>query len=386
MNFNFSFKRLAVFFGILIGIYLIFSGYCVYTSINNGLFISQGLKEKYKKNSSKKKNQHVIGIISPSRKGEMQQALMLQQSAEKVGQLSYVFAMNDLDMDAFLPAKYVNNLIIKTMDLLFQTDFHLVMSFHVNSSLSEPNIMYISVPKNYLLNGKLEEFSTLQNYNNFIDINLLNSKEEMMGELLGKKVKSGYGLVGIPANKYKTSNHQNLIFFGSLWGRKSDKLYGAIKELSKKDYMYFIRHPLVLLPPEYSQKFAEPAPKLLDLQKTLNKYGIALCLHSAYHIESGIPSNRIFEIISSGAIAISDKNPFVIKYFGDNVLYFDHTLSKKEIVTQIDNHISWIRNHPIEAERMARNAHQVIQDNFTTEAFILDVIKFFKEQVIKDPI
>lgn len=377
------FKKLSIFFSILLGIYIIFSGYCVYNSVSNGLFISQALKNQYKNNLSKKENQYVIGIIAPARKGEMQQAFMLQESAEKMGQLSYVFAMNDPDMKLFLPAKYINELIIKVMDYLFKTDFHLVMSFHVNVSLSEPNIMYISVPKNYLLNGKLEKFSTIKNYNNFIDINLINTKKEMMGELLGKKVQSGYGLVGIPANEYKASNRQKLIFFGSLWGRKSDELYGAIKELAKQDYMYFIKHPLVLLPNSYSQKFTESAYGLRNLQKTLNQYGIAICAHSHYHIKAKIPSSRIFEIISSGAIAISDKNPFVMKYFGNNVLYFDQNLPKEEIFNQINNHVIWVQTHPKEAEEMARNAHKIIQDNFTTERFILDVIMLFKEKVIK---
>ncbi len=377
------FKKILIFAVILLSIYLVFSGYCIYNSVSNGLFISQELKNQYRNNLPKKENQHIIGIISPSRQGEMQQALMLQESAEKMGQLSYVFAMNDQDMKLFLPAKYINELIIKVMDYLFKTDFHLVMSFHVNISLSEPNIMYISVPKNYLLDGRLEKFSTVQNYNNFIDINLINTKKEMMGELLGKKVQSGYGLVGIPANEYKTSDRQKLIFFGSLWGRKSDELYGAIKELAKKDYMYFIKHPLVLLPSKYSQKFTELAPGLQNLQNTLNKYGIAVCVHSNYHIKAKIPSSRIFEIISSGAIAISDKNPFVMKYFGDNVLYFDQNLSKEEIFNQINDHVIWVQTHPKEAEEMARNAHKIIQDNFTTERFILDVIKFYEEKVFK---
>lgn len=382
MKLKYSLKNLFIFFGILLSIYLIFSGYCVYDSIKNGLFISPALREKYKNNLPKKTDQYVIGIISPARKGEMQQALMIQASAEKTGQLTYVFAMNDMDMNTFLPAKYVNEIIIKIMDYLFETDFHLVMSFHVNTSLSEPNIMYISVPKNYLLDGRLEKFPTIKNYNHFIDINLINTKEEMMSELLGREVKSGYGLVGIPANEYKISNHQNLVFFGSLWGRKTDGLYAAIKELSKKDYMYFIRHILVLMDSDHPQKFTETAKDLSELQKILNKYGIAICVHSHYHVEAGIPSSRIFEIISSGAIAISDKNPFVIKYFGDNVLYFDPSLSKEEIFEQIDTHVNWIRKHPKEAEEMARKAHKIIQDNFTTEKFIEDVIKFYKLKLL----
>lgn len=382
INLKEAILKLSVFLGILITIYLAFSIYAVSSSLSSGLIISPALKSHFETHKAKKQGQHVMGIITPNRRGEMQQAQMVQEAAEKMGQLSYIYGFNDLDMNLFIPAKYINEFIIKYLDYKYRTDFHLVMSFHVNLSLSEPNIMYISVPKKYLLNGKLEKFPTIANYSNFLDINLLNSNEEMMTELLNKKVKSAFGLVGVPASLYKTSNHQNLVLFGSLWGRKSDGFYKAVNMLAAKDYMYFIKNPLLLLSSNSPQKFTENANGPDGLQKTLNKYGIALCIHSDYHNKAGIPSSRIFEIISSGAIAISDRNPFVVKYFGNNILYFDPHQSAEIIFKQIDDHVNWIRQNPKEAEKMARNAHKIIQDNFTTERFVEDAINFYS--VIKE--
>jgi hypothetical protein len=365
--------RLAIFLAIFLAVYLGFSFYAVYSSLSGRLYISPDLKNE----SIKKDNQYVIGIITPNRRGEMQQALMVKEAAEQMGQLTYVYGVNDLDMNLFLPAKFINELIIRYLDYKYKTNFHLVMSFHVNLSLKEPNIMYISVPKKYLLDGKLDQFQTIRNYSNFLDINLLNTKEEMMGQLLDKKVRSAYGLVGVPANSYKTSNRQNLVLFGSIWGRKTDGFYMALNKLAAQDYMYFIKNPLLLLSINSQQKFTENARGLKGLQEVLNKYGMGLCAHSRYHNEAGIPSSRIFEIISSGAIAISDKNPFVMKYFGDNVLYFDPNLSADEIFKTIDGHVKWVRENPEKAEEMARRAHQVIQDNFTTEKFVEDSINFY---------
>ena len=126
-------------------------------------------------------------------------------------------------------------------------------------------------------------------------------------------------------------------------------------------------------------KFSEPAEGLKPLQERLNQYGIGLCAHSRYHVKAGIPSSRIFEIISSGALAISDMNPFVIRFFGDNVFYFDQTASAEDIYKQIDSHVRWAQTHPKEADQMARNAHKILQDHFTTEKFVEDMINIFKK-------
>lgn len=367
-------KKLLIFIAILFSIYLLFSLSCVILSIKNGLTLSSNLKQL------KSKDQYVIGIISPVRRGERQQALMIQKSAEKIGQQSYVYAFNDLDMNLFIPAKYMNYLVIKLLDFYFKTDFHLIMSFHINVPVPEPSIMYISVPMNYIVQlKKLEAFPDIYNYNKFLDINLINSNQGIMEKLLDKKVDSTYAIVGIPANSYKPSDRQKLLMFGSIWGRKTEEFYSALIDLAEKDYMYFLKSPFLFFKFNSNQKFTEEAKTPEDLQNLLNKYGIGLCIHSKFHNESGIPSNRIFEIISSGAIAISDKNPFVVEYFGDNILYFNPNLSKEEIVKQIDNHVMWIKTHPKEADIMARNAHKIIQDKFTTEKFIGNLIGFYKK-------
>ena len=145
--------------------------------------------------------------------------------------------------------------------------------------------------------------------------------------------------------------------------------------LSKQDYMYFIKHRFLVLDDEDKQKFVEPAKNLQDLQKRLNQYGVGLCLHSHYHNKVGIPSSRIFEIISSGAVAISDKNPFVERFFGDNILYLDQTASSEEIFKQVDDHMQWLRDHPLGAEEKSRNAHNILQKSFSTEIFVKNILE-----------
>jgi spore maturation protein CgeB len=139
--------------------------------------------------------------------------------------------------------------------------------------------------------------------------------------------------------------------------------------------MFFIRHNFLLLGLNDTQNFSEEAEGLSGLQERLNQYGIGLCVHSKYHVNAGVPSSRIFEIISSGAIAISDMNPFVIDNFGDNVLYFDSSLSAEEIYKQINSHVKWVQNNPVEAAIKAKMAHKILEKNFTTERFVKEMIE-----------
>lgn len=375
-----NFKKLFLFLALIIGIYLLFSIGTVAYSLYSGLMVSPNLKAQIWNNKSKDNNKYVIGIMSPFRGGEFNQAVMVKQAAEKLGHSVYVYVFNDLDMELFTPAKYINGLLLKVIDFIYKTDFHLAMSFHVNIHVSDPKIMYISVPEDYLIERKkLEIYPDVYKYSNFLDINLLNQTTGIMNDILKRPVNSAYGLVGIPANDFHDSERQRLVMFGSLWGRNADNFYQAINKLATQNYMYFIKHPQLLLGVNHPQQFTKPAPNLDALQKTLNEYGIALCTHSRFHVQAGIPSSRIFEIISSGAIAISDKNPFVVKYFGDNVLYFDSQATSEEIFSQIDQHVRWVQTHKAEAEQKARNAHKILQDNFTTEKFVQDMIDFYKK-------
>jgi hypothetical protein len=377
MNIKQGFINLAKYISLVTIIYIVFSFIFVLINIHDDLYISPDLKKDFWHVRVKKPNQAIIAIISPTRPGELSQSIMIRETAEKMGHLVYGYSFNDKDMDLFLPAKYMNELLLYVLNYVFKPDLHLAMSFHVNIDLPEPKIMYISIPPAYFIDRVKDQYPMVVDYNSFLDINLLNSDEDWLSFMLNKKIKRYKAIVGIPANQYRSSNRKKLLLFGSLWGRNASAMYQAIKELARQDYMFFVRHKLLLLGLNEPQNFADDAEGLNALQIRLNQYGIGLCIHSKYHVAAGIPSNRIFEIISSGAIAISDKNPFVEKYFADNVLYFDQTKSAEEIYNQIDAHVKWVQQHPDQAEIMAQKAHKILQENFTTEHFIQDLMNKF---------
>jgi len=367
MNLKYGLINLYRFFVALIIIYVIYSACIVSYSIYKNLRIPQVLKAQIF--SSSEKRGKTIALMVPDRAGEVQQAEMIMKVAEKKGIAVYSYIFNDNYLKIFLPAKYLNSLIIYILNWLLRPDLHFAISYHINFYLPSPKIMYMSVPEQYFIT-KYPDYPEVRDYDNFIDINLMNSKGGWLHKVLNKRVNSKLGIIGVPENLYKTSARQKLLYYGSLWGRGTNDILGALQELIKQDYMYVIEDSNITFDEKYLPKLAARASSFDSLEDRLNQYGIGLCIHSRFHNEAAIPSSRIFEIISSGAIAISDKNPFVIKYFGENVLYFDQTLSQEEIFSQINAHVKWIRSHPQEAEIMARRAHQIVMDNFTTEKFM----------------
>lgn len=367
-----GFSNLFKFLTALIGVYFVFGVVFGIASVYMGLDIPKSLEKKsYKR---------LFAIVSPNRMGEKQQAQMVQKAAEKMGHEVYIYIFDDSLAEFFLPVRYISNFALNYLNKKYKPDFHLAMSFHINISIPDPKTMYISVPPIFFRDKVLNYYKEIKNYDDFIDINLINTKEDWLGKLLHRKVKRHSGIVGVPENIYKISDRQGLLLFGTLWGRNSSNFNKAIQLLAKEDYMYFLKSRSLTLEPELAQQFAENAEGLEALQERLNHYGIGLCVHSKFHLQEGVPSSRIFEIISSGAIAITDKNPFIEKHFGDSVLYYDHKASAEEIFHQIDKNVKWVLSHKKEAEKKAHKAHNIFLKNFTTEKFTSDMLKIFPKQ------
>ncbi len=109
--------------------------------------------------------------------------------------------------------------------------------------------------------------------------------------------------------------------------------------------------------------------------KAIQKHGIYLLAHSDSHILSGTPSLRIFEATAANAVVISDKHPFVIEHFGDNVLYFDQTADAETMYKQVKAHYDWIKANPEKAKAMAAKAHQIFLEKFTLEKDLIRIAK-----------
>ncbi|MEK6733783.1 MAG: glycosyltransferase [Pseudomonadota bacterium] len=117
--------------------------------------------------------------------------------------------------------------------------------------------------------------------------------------------------------------------------------------------------------------------------EAINKAGIYLLTHSDLHIEAGVPTYRLFEALAANVIIISDKHPFVIKNFGDNILYYDQYADSNTMYTQVKAHYDWIKASPEEAKLKAKNAHQIFLDNFTIEKDLPRIAKMHEFALIQ---
>jgi hypothetical protein len=98
----------------------------------------------------------------------------------------------------------------------------------------------------------------------------------------------------------------------------------------------------------------------------IRESGIALCIHSPEHLRCGLPTMRIWEAVSAGAVVITDAAEVGRAHFGDNLLYIDPQ-SGHDVVDQVAKHVEWVRRHPAEADRIARQAHAIFDKKYCLE-------------------
>lgn len=114
----------------------------------------------------------------------------------------------------------------------------------------------------------------------------------------------------------------------------------------------------------------------------LNVYrnaGIGLALDRPDFAADDLPSNRIFEIAASGAVALASDIPLIRDAFGDAVLYIDPSVPPRALSWQIERHVRCIADNPDRAEEMSRRAHEVFRQRFALERLLPNVLNLHHE-------
>jgi glycosyltransferase involved in cell wall biosynthesis len=110
----------------------------------------------------------------------------------------------------------------------------------------------------------------------------------------------------------------------------------------------------------------------------IKKCGICLVLSSHHHIEDSVCSNRLFEGLAAGVPIISDKNPFIYMWFGDNIFYIDNS-SPDVSVKQIQEYINYIKNYPDETREKIQNCRKIFCDNFLMDKQLSQIVENVKQ-------
>jgi hypothetical protein len=107
-----------------------------------------------------------------------------------------------------------------------------------------------------------------------------------------------------------------------------------------------------------------------SVQRKYAANGIGLCLLSEDHCRDDVVSNRVFEVASVGAIAISSDMPWLRRHFGDSLYYVDQSLPLPYLVRQILLRREEIYRDPQAAIEKARRAREIFERHFAAEVLL----------------
>jgi hypothetical protein len=167
-----------------------------------------------------------------------------------------------------------------------------------------------------------------------------------------------------------------IVYFGTNWDRRAPQLF----ELLDSKGILRIHGPTQSWP-DGLRSYAGPLPfDGIGPQKTYCECGIGLVLLSADHLRDDVVTNRIFEISSVGAVAICPDIPWIRKWFGDSVFYFDPFRRWEDIAARIIEIHEYCKAHPHDAAKMGNNARAIFEKNFPEELMLLNAVNYHKEK------
>lgn len=248
------------------------------------------------------------------------------------------------------------------------------------------NIVYLNMSRDDLFNayGRFQKrWSHLEDYDAYADLyTLSNGQNKLLQDIIDS---SGRRKPIIPLylsqlkTSYKKPDFYKALISGSLWGcsRGSLRIKLALKKLAEDNMLDAIGLPeFEYLGDHYKGRMEHYGNILHSIIKQHQKYGISLIIHNQEHRLDGIPTSRISESVSSGAIIISDRNKFLERYFSDEVLFIDIDQGEDEIYYQIKNHIEWIKSNPDQAQEMSERAFNIFNEHFTIEKQMQNLFDF----------
>jgi hypothetical protein len=288
-----------------------------------------------------------------------------------LGNNCYIFNYNHLNTELY--SHYIST-VQKLLNYFINPDF--ILYLYPEMLPQESNhIKYGAFDISHitqLLKLKNFDFTWISYYDGFI---VYGDNKEWFNEVMNRlskpnlKVTKNYLFDYYPsmyATEYKQSNKTKLLYSGSNWDeRRGSEHYKEIyKLLDHMDYfeVYGPERSWGFLKNSYQGMIIDPR-----LIQKMQEAGIAMLFHSDSHLEYGIPSKRIFEAASAGNVIISDKNPFIIREFGDCVYYIDPDQEPQKVADDIDAIVQLVRKNPKLANTKAKCVHDIFMQKFSLE-------------------
>lgn len=163
-----------------------------------------------------------------------------------------------------------------------------------------------------------------------------------------------------------------IAYFGTNWDKRRSRMF---RVLSREDGIV-IGGPRESWPDLESKSYCGELP--FDGDSVQAKYaecGVGLCLLSDKHFRGDVVSNRVFEVASVGALAISCDTPWLREHFGDSLYYVDQRLPDPQLLKQILAAREEMYRDPAAALQRAAHARQVFERKFCGEVLLENAVE-----------
>ncbi|MDR2420285.1 MAG: hypothetical protein LBD40_03190 [Puniceicoccales bacterium] len=327
-------------------------------------YISERLCNVLTKHADKRQIPHALtrprmAIVTRPSIGEIQWAIRMSIAAENLGW--EWFLIDDLQDSKWIP--YLNPHFVISLDGGFAPMPNLINLFVIQAGVQcGENLSIAQNTARY--DGFLcccESFEPLKNYVEF-----------------GER-KKFYHILTYPTT-FKTDFNYNtktqLFCYGANWDERGDAAYFQVYNLLG-DTGYFHVHSQASswknrqkcrwLDKGYEGDIPVNGVGPVAIGQ---QYGISLLLHAKSFRQQGGMSGKTLEICASSNVIISDRHPWVMREFADNVYYIDVDNIEDDpggVFRQIVTHVKYIQNHQEEAIRKARECHRIFCEKFALE-------------------
>ena len=115
---------------------------------------------------------------------------------------------------------------------------------------------------------------------------------------------------------------------------------------------------------------------LMGPQRIYAAAGMGLTLTDPARQREAIVSQRLFEICSVGAVAIGPDLPWIRRWFGDAVPYFDPDIRHQEIAARVVQHYEFCRENPDLAEQIGARARENFETTFAADRMVAQLLEY----------
>lgn len=307
-------------------------------------------------------------ILSRGYLGEMEQYARLSKILDERG-CDYYCCDASGNSPKYLPGLH------KTVHKILKPDFVFVMQTDLQEYKGDYTYAWISV-------GKIQNQSPhfLFDYDGYLDTH---EDSTDLIQSLSKIERSApviHYLPSAPRSIVEPAFPNKVFFCGNMMDHRATEYLPILKNLHQQKIAVFYGPDATWKNFGFDGSYLGHLPADgVAVIKAIREAGIALCLHSKTHNQEAIPSARVFEACAAGAVIISDKNPYIMKHFGDCILYVDHEKGPDVMGAQIQEHIKWILDNPDAAREKARKANAVFNKNFALEKWLDNLVAMHQD-------